>query len=179
MTVIIAQGLRTAVPSWQPTADIVLSTLMRYPDRAQNIMLTPLSLLGFGLVIAGTLVRWKCYQKMRSQFTAELSIQENHKLITTGPYGFVRHPGYSGGLAVQFGLFCWLCSRGSWVRESGVLDTVIGSVFFYAFALCQGTLATFAIRRMGREDEELGRVFGEEWDGWARRVRYNLIPGVY
>ena len=179
MTAIIAQVLRTAVPSWKPTADMVLSTLMRHTDRAQNLVLAPVSLLGLGLVIAGTLLRWKCFQRMGSQFTAALTIRKDHKLITTGPYSFVRHPSYSGGVAVNFGLACWLCSRGSWVRESGVLDTMAGSVFFYALALCMGTLTTLGLRRMAREDRELRRVFGEEWDGWARRVRYSLIPGVY
>ena len=182
MAVIIAQMLPTALPSSQPiraTADIVLSTLMRYTDHAQNLVLAPLSLLGLGLVTSGTLLRWKCYQRMRSQFTSELSIQKNHKLITTGPYRIVRHPSYSGGMAVQVGLACWFCSRGSWVRESGVLDTTTGSVFFYAFALCIGTLTALGLGRMGSEDKELRRVFGEEWDRWAGRVRYRLIPGVY
>jgi len=180
MAVIIAQISRTASPSSQPTratADIVLSTLMRYTDRAQDLVLTPLSLVGLGLVVAGTLLRWKCYQTMRSQFTAHMSIQKNHKLITTSPYRFVRHPSYSGMLVVASGLVCWFCSRGSWLRESGVLDTTIGSVFFYAFVLFLGTITVIGVGRMGREDKEVRRVFGEEWDEWAHRVRYRLMPG--
>ena len=182
MAVIIAQFLRTASSSSQhtrATAEIVLSTLMRDTDRAQNLVLTPLSMLGLGLGVAGSWLRWKCYQSMRSQFTGDLSIQKNHKLIKTGPYGFVRHPSYSGGLLVQFGRVCWFCSRGSWVRESGVLDTMTGSVFFYGLALFLWTMAVFGVGRMGREDKELRRAFGDEWDEWARRVRYRLIPGVY
>ena len=31
------------------------------------------------------------------------SIKENHKLITTGPYGFIRHPIYTGLLMAFFG----------------------------------------------------------------------------
>ena len=144
MTVIIAQVLRTGSPSLEPThitqaADMVLSTLMRYPDRAQSLMLTPISLVGVGLAVASALLRQKCYNMMRSQFTTELSIQKNHKLVTTGPYRFMRHPSYSGMLVVQFGIVCWFFSHGSWLRESGVLDTMAVSVIFYAYTLYLGT----------------------------------------
>ena len=107
MAVIVAHVLRSASSSSQPTraaAKIVLSTLMRDTDRAQNLGFTPLSLLGLGLVMAGTLLRWKCFQKMGSQFTAELTIHKDHKLITTGPYSFVRHP------AIQVAWLCILAS---------------------------------------------------------------------
>ena len=182
MAVIIAEVLRTASLSSRPAraiADMVLSTLMMYTDRAQNLVLTPISMVGLGLVVAGTVVRWKCYQTMGSQFTSELVIQKNHKLITTGPYRFVRHPSYTGGVVVEAGALCWVYGRGSWVRESGVLDTKTGSVFFYAFALFVGTASAIAVGRMGTEDKELKRVFGEKWDKWARRVPYRLVPGVY
>ena len=184
MTVIIAQVLRSGSPSSEPAratqaADMVLSTLMRHPDCAHNLVLTPTSLVGVGLAVAGTWFRQKCYQTMRSQFTAELSIQKNHQLVTTGPYRFVRHPSYSGMAVLVFGLACWFCSCGSWVRESGVLDTMTGSVFFYAFALYEGTVTLLLLGRMSREDEELRKVFGDEWDEWARQVPYSLVPGVY
>jgi len=97
-------------------------------------------------------------------FTGELSIRKNHKLITTGPYRFVRHPSYSGILVVVLGMVCWFCGRGSWVTESGVLDTVAGFAFFYAFALVLMTSIYFGVGRMGREDKALRRVLGEEWD---------------
>jgi len=182
MTVIVAQVLHTASLSSQPTraaAEIVLSALMSDTDRAQNLVLTPLSLLGLGLVVAGGWLRWKCYQLLRSQFTADLSIQKNHKLITTGPYRFVRHPSYSGALMGQFGVVCWFCGRGSWVRESGVLDTMAGSAYFYAYALFLASIIPLTVGRMGIEDKELRKVFGDQWNEWARRVRYKLLPGVY
>ena len=182
MAVIIAHVLWTASLLSQParaTTEIVLSTLMRDTDRAKNLVLTPSSLIGMSTIIPGAWIRWQCYRALKSQFTAELSIQKNHKLITTGPYRFVRHPSYSGILMALPGMVCWFGGRGSWLRESGVLDTVAGSAFFYAFALFLGTTISVGVSRMGREDKELKGFFGEEWDKWASRVQYRLMPGVY
>lgn len=35
------------------------------------------------------------------------------------------------------------------------------------------------IKRLNFEDRELHRVFGKDWDAWAERVRWKLIPGIY
>jgi len=33
--------------------------------------------------------------------------------------------------------------------------------------------------RMSVEDDILRKQFGAEWDNWAKRVPYRVIPGVY
>ena len=152
---------------------------MKDSGRAQDLRLAPLSVVGLGLVVVGAWLRRKCYQAMGSLFTLELSIRKNHKLITSGPYGVVRHPSYSAVMMVYFGLVCWFCSRGSWLRESGVLETTAGLVFFFPFGLLMGFGMMFCVCRMGKEDEELRKVFGGEWDAWGCRVPYKLVPGLY
>lgn len=156
----------------------LLSIVMKEPGRAQNLRLTPLSAIGLGLVVIGSWIRQKAYKAMGPQFTGQLSIHKNHKLITTGPYRYVRHPSYTGLLAVYPGMLVWFCSHGSWLRESGVMETLVGSVFFYSVGLCVGGFVVLGVSRMGREDKELKRVFGEEWEAWARRVPYRLVPGL-
>ena len=152
---------------------------MRDSDRAQNLGLAPLSVVGVGLVVVGAWIRKKCYQAMGPLFTGQLAILRDHKLITTGPYSVVRHPSYAALLAVYPGIACWFFSRGSWLRESGVLETTTGSLFVYSFGVLLFSNVLFGISRMGREDSELRKAFGAEWDLWARRVPYRLIPGVY
>ena len=39
-------------------------------------------------------------------------------------------------------------------------------------------LMTGLLLRMSREDEALKKVFGDEWDDWARTVPYSLIPWI-
>ena len=178
MAVIVSKIIST-LSSHTTYAATVLSTLMRDTNRAQDLRLAPLSIVGLGLVVLGAWLRRRCYQEMGPLFTAELAIRKDHKLITTGPYSVVRHPSYSGMLAVQVGLVCWFCSRGSWLRESGVLESTVGSVFFYGFGLYLGSTNMVGISRMGMEDKLLRGAFGAEWDAWARRVPYRLVPGLY
>jgi hypothetical protein len=33
--------------------------------------------------------------------------------------------------------------------------------------------------RVPREDEMMARGIGKEWEEWAQRIKYRLIPGVY
>lgn len=32
---------------------------------------------------------------------------------------------------------------------------------------------------MGKEDKAMQELFGEEWDEWAKIVKYQLFPYVY
>jgi hypothetical protein len=111
-----------------------------------------------------------------------------HALITTGPYAFVRHPGYAGlalcttGLAVlQLDALMdkvYLGSGSSGVASWGVGEGV--SVAMRTVALVCAILGTVgAVRRIRDEERALRVRFKGEWEAWAGRVRYRLVPGVY
>lgn len=116
---------------------------------------------------------------MRGFFTFEVSIQKGHKLITTGPYSAVRHPSYAGMSAIYIGMFCWYGSRGSWLRESGVLHTAGGQALFGSLTTALIAVLIGLLKRMSLEDAALKSNFGEAWTKWAREVPYSLIPWVY
>lgn len=116
---------------------------------------------------------------MHRFFTFEVTIQKGHELITAGPYSVVRHPGYSGSLAVYIGMFCWYGARGSWLRESGVLGTAGGQIIFGFLAVAKIVNLIGLLKRMPFEDMLLKNKFGEVWSEWARKVPYSLIPWVY
>jgi protein-S-isoprenylcysteine O-methyltransferase Ste14 len=49
-------------------------------------------------------------------------------------------------------------------------------------ALCGAVLGVWnvaTIPRLLQEDEVLKKSFGKEWDEWASRVRWRIMPGVY
>lgn len=48
-----------------------------------------------------------CYCELGNLFTFEVSIRNDHKLIQSGPYHTVRHPGYLGVLLSVAGVSCW------------------------------------------------------------------------
>ena len=68
--------------------------------------LTPISVLGYILMITGSLGRVWCYRTLGVFFTFELAIRSFHKLIKTGPYSYVRHPSYTFVCILTIGL--WL-----------------------------------------------------------------------
>ncbi len=84
---------------------------------------------------------------------------EGHKLATSGPYAYVRHPIYSGmlGMLLATGL---AISR--WIA------LLAGLVVFFV-----GTMI-----RIRSEERLLRGAFGKEFDDYWHRVRA-IIPGLY
>jgi ATP-binding cassette subfamily G (WHITE) protein 2 (SNQ2) len=116
---------------------------------------------------------------MEGLFTFEITVQRNHRLVKTGPYSVVRHPSYTAVLVLDTGICCWYVAQGSWLRESGVLSTVIGKAFFGIFAVMNAGIRVALLKRAAVEDHALREKFGKEWEEWALQVPYAFIPGVY
>ncbi|KAJ8695674.1 hypothetical protein PTI98_008247 [Pleurotus ostreatus] len=49
-------------------------------------------MLGGGLTLLSANIRLWCYAEMRDLYDFEVNIKKAHRLVTTGPYSFVRHP---------------------------------------------------------------------------------------
>jgi protein-S-isoprenylcysteine O-methyltransferase Ste14 len=62
--------------------------------------LPPLLALGVVLNIIGSSLRILSHRELGSFFRWQVSVQSDHRLVTTGVYSIVRHPSYTG-----FGLF--------------------------------------------------------------------------
>lgn len=176
----IAVILANQYPSC-PASSIVLEHLL-FPaasKHADDICLTLPAVIGSILVTTGGIIRGWCYRSLNRLFTFQLSIRPYHSLVTTGPYAFVRHPSYSAALVGFWGSHLVLFGHGGWVRESGVLSTAVGKVgvalwiFIFGFVMHAG-----CFYRVETEDKLLRDTFGKEWESWAKRVQWKLIPGV-
>jgi len=93
-------------------------------------------------------------------FSRVVRIQEDrgHHVVTSGPYRYVRHPGYAGIILIWPGTALVL---GSW----WAMLPAVGIVLIY-------------IVRTALED----RTLHEELEGYAayaQQVRYRLLPGVW
>ncbi|KAF9063402.1 hypothetical protein BDP27DRAFT_1232170, partial [Rhodocollybia butyracea] len=140
--------------------------------------LDPQFLLGTGMIIAGAVLRWVCFRTLGKLFTYEVTVQKDHKLMTSGPYSIVRHPSYSGILLVVSGIIIWQSGPTSWTRLSMILNHWAGKALA---AVCATWLAAFgigAVKRAHTEDTLMRKEFGERWTEWASRT-YLLIPWVY
>lgn len=84
--------------------------------------------------------------------------ERGHRVISTGPYGVVRHPMYAGALALFIGAPLQV---GSW------------------WGLC-GSAVIIALMAMRTVREEaLLRQDLHGYEAYMRQVRYRLIPGVW
>ena len=146
---------------------------------ASRIQLTPAVLAGLGLIMAGTGIRMACYRTLDRFFTFEVTLKEGHQLCTGGPYSVVRHPSYTGWMLQTAGIALCTCGPGAWAREAGWLDTPAGMVVAGAYIGLQVYTALGMLLRCSKEDALMRKQFGAQWDEWAGRVRYRLIPFVY
>ncbi|KAL4242329.1 Protein-S-isoprenylcysteine O-methyltransferase, partial [Abortiporus biennis] len=89
------------------------------------IGLTPTFLIGAAFINFGGYYRLWCYRALGRYFTFQLSIRRDHKLITNGPYAFVRHPAYLGSSFMYPGLILTLVGHGSWFSTCGVQDAML------------------------------------------------------
>lgn len=80
---------------------------------------------------------------------AGAQLYANHRLITTGPYGLIRHPMYVGLLVAGLG--------GILLYETWT--PVLFAVTFFGLML-----------RARREEQALAAEFGEQWQAYAQRV---------
>ncbi|KAI0696819.1 hypothetical protein BC835DRAFT_1271290, partial [Cytidiella melzeri] len=162
-----------------PTSTDVLTTLTRSPYSGSAVRLTPASVVGYTLMCFGGIVRYWSYREMGRLYTWELSVKRDHHLVTTGPYAFVRHPGYTALGAASLGMIIGGMGPGSWLRECRWLDTAVGKV-------CAGLWLGYHLfttaklwKRCPTEDRVLKEQFPEEWEAWAKKTPYRLIPFVY
>ncbi|KAH6904263.1 Isoprenylcysteine carboxyl methyltransferase family-domain-containing protein [Coprinopsis sp. MPI-PUGE-AT-0042] len=110
----------------------------------------------------GAALRIWCFKKLGPMFTFEITIRPKHELVTSGPYAWVRHPSYMGVYLTLIGATLALGGApNSWIASKGVWTI-------------PGTHA-----RLRTEDQVLKEAFGVEWEEYAARVPWKLIPGLF
>ena len=160
-----------------PISKIILDNLLFGGD-ANQIRFTTMAAAGIALAIAGSTLRAWCYRELGKYFTFEMSVARDHRLVTTGPYSIVRHPSYTGIVMTATSVFLLHASKGSWVRESGLLDYISGKIGVGICALITAIGPAALLVRMVAEDRAMRKQFGDKWDAWAARVRYRIVPGI-
>jgi protein-S-isoprenylcysteine O-methyltransferase Ste14 len=115
--------------------------------------------VGYVLFLASMgVVTWAEAVNKFFEVTVRIQTERGHKVIDTGPYAIVRHPGYVGGI-----LFCVgaaLCLGSLWALVPA------------------GLASALLILRTQWEDQTLqAELTG--YQEYTERVRYRLIPGVW
>ena len=118
-----------------------------------------LIVVGFIFIALGyTFAAWAFVENRFFSSVVRIQTDRGHAVCDSGPYRFVRHPGYAGNILPLFGIVLslgsvWALIPAAWAIIIAVIRTVL-------------------------ED----RTLQEELPGYrdyAQRVRYRLIPGLY
>ena len=115
------------------------------PDRAAR-------LAGWPLLCAGAVLAVWFGRTMREADTPFRLDEPAAKLVTEGPFGFSRNPGYLSFAMLYAGVAC--------LRNS-----------LWAAIMLPGVLLMVQRRVIRREEEYLERAFGEEYRSYKGRVR--------
>jgi protein-S-isoprenylcysteine O-methyltransferase Ste14 len=119
----------------------------------------PAKLLALFTILAGYLLGTLALMENRF-FSGMVRIQteRGHHVVSSGPYGWIRHPGYAGALLTYLATPFFLDSR--WALLPAVFITIV------------------LIIRTSLEDKTLQKEL-EGYHAYAERVRYRLLPGVW
>ncbi|EIW74812.1 hypothetical protein CONPUDRAFT_147450 [Coniophora puteana RWD-64-598 SS2] len=185
-------GQTLAVVAVIPTlAEAAITVALKYPSSTSSRVLdflgydpsrcsTELSgtfLTGAALATLGGIGRCWCYRTLGQYFTFQLTLYRDHHLITSGPYAVVRHPSYTFVLMICTGIAVVHGAPGSWLRSAAAFAPLRYAIML----VCSSIILVswkFMLQRLPLEDEYLRRHFGREWEAWASRVRYWLVPGI-
>ena len=74
--------------------------------------------IGAPLVLAGTLFAFWARFRLAGNWSSGVVLKQDHELIRSGPYRFVRHPIYTGALLAVAGT---ACAIGQWRGILGLL----------------------------------------------------------
>ena len=114
--------------------------------------------LGVLLYTAGGVLRLAPVFVLGRRFSGLVAIQPEHRLVTRGIYGIIRHPSYLGLFVLMLG---WGLAFRSGV---GVVIAVLSVVVLLA--------------RIQAEERLLSETFGAEYDAYRART-WRLIPYVF
>ena len=115
--------------------------------------------LGLALVVAATVIgTWAMVENEHFEQFVRIQTDRNHRVVTTGPYRVVRHPGYLAGI---------LGALGS--------PPMLGSVWSSIPALL---IVALFVWRTSAEDKTLQRELGG-YAEYAAQTPHRLIPFVW
>jgi protein-S-isoprenylcysteine O-methyltransferase Ste14 len=136
-------------------ASIVVAMACRY----MNWTITPAAVQYFGLLLipAGLALREWAIIKLGRFFSRTVQIEAGHRLITDGPYRWLRHPAYTGMVLIYFGI---ALSLGSWLGAIAALVMMLSATLY----------------RISIEEKVLIEAFGDEYRDYMKRT-WKLFPG--
>jgi protein-S-isoprenylcysteine O-methyltransferase len=137
-------------------AVILEASYVRYPE---SVLWNTSTTVSFLLIIAGLFIRTWAVFTLGKFFTWHIASGKDQTVIVTGPYAYIRHPGYSGAFLTYASTAIFLHSWYSLIPSSIIL--------WMAF-----------VRRIRHEENELKEKIGEPYTNYCLKVK-RLIPFIW
>jgi protein-S-isoprenylcysteine O-methyltransferase Ste14 len=119
----------------------------------------PIGWFGVGLMVGGLSLRAGAARALGSHYTRTLRTDDDQPIVTSGPYRYVRHPGYAGVLLMWLGYGLALTSA------PATLATTVPNLVSY-------------LRRIDAEETMLADSFGDIYRSYQQRS-WRLAPRLY
>jgi protein-S-isoprenylcysteine O-methyltransferase Ste14 len=134
---------------------IVVAVL--FPDAAIRNGRNALFIVGLVLMVSGMALRWYSIRMLGGSFTCEVATRPGQEVVQTGPYRWVRHPSYTGGLLTVLGVLVCCVNLAS-------LAALVVAIAGYAY-------------RIRVEERALATYLGSAYSDYMARTK-RLIPFV-
>ncbi len=118
-----------------------------------------IQIAGLVLLLLGLGIHSWSRTQIRGLYSGHVEIQEEHRLVQSGPYQYVRHPGYTGFVFLALGL---AVGYSSWIGLAAIPVFLIPGLMY----------------RMRVEERMLMRQFGKAYQEYRRRTKA-LFPGIW
>ena len=140
---------------------IFVSIIISFNLSINEIYLLPdiVFFIGIVFIIMGIFLREFSVITLGKYFSFQITIKQDHKIIESGPYHYIRHPSYSGGMLAIIGISLALRS------SVAVLIVIVMSILVYNL-------------RINFEEKLLVHEFGDQYIDYKKRTK-KLIPFVY
>ncbi len=115
--------------------------------------------VGLAISAVGVALRTWAIVTLGRFFSYDVTIQPGHHVVTSGPYRWVRHPSYTGGLVALLGLGITLGSCGAVLAITGL--PLVGVLI-----------------RIHYEERTLLEALDGGYEAYAGRTS-RLIPGIW
>jgi len=117
------------------------------------------SAVGLVIFVLGVGLRGWSIRTLGRHFTWRLGIRTEHRLVTDGPYRWLRHPSYTGAMLLFAGTQVVLGSA------TGLVLALVGFPLYYR-------------QRIADEEAMLAEALGEPYQAWQART-WKMVPGLF
>jgi protein-S-isoprenylcysteine O-methyltransferase Ste14 len=122
---------------------------------SQNFDLVVVGLL---MLISGIVIRLVAITTLKKNFSGRLRLRDDHYLVKTGIYQYIRHPAYLGAILL-------------FLSFPIILSSILGFLIML-------TLVPYFLHRITLEERMLIERFGAEYEEYRKHSK-RLIPLLY